>query len=127
MQKAIQVYIIEYSHYEEDYRMREQFACQCDVNGIVAHPQPFTGGTVFDFYTNRINGDHKNKQHEYSRYQCVTQVYRIIQPWIVQWMRVYYDWLQETHCLIFRSSFGIQYTSGSRAGSKFSHHFHISE
>ena len=71
MQKTIQVYIIEYPHYEKDHRMRKQFACQSNVNGIVTHSQPLTGSAVFDFYTDRINGDHEDEQHEYSRYQCI--------------------------------------------------------
>ena len=59
MQKTVQVYIIEYPHYEKDHRMRKQFACQSNVNGIVTHSQPFTGSAVFDFYTDRINGNHE--------------------------------------------------------------------
>ena len=107
MQKTIQVYIIEYPHYEKDHRMRKQFACQCDVNGVVAHPQPLTGSAVFDFYTNRINGDHEDEQHEYSRYQCIAQVYRIVQPRIVQRVSIDDNRLQECHRLVFGSAFGI--------------------
>ena len=107
--------------------MRKQFACQSNVNGIVTHSQPFTGSAVFDFYTDRINGNHEDEQHEYSRYQCIAQVYRIVQPRIVQWMRVNHDRLQEAHSLIFRSPFGVQYAPCRRAGGEFSHHFHVSE
>ena len=78
MQKTIQVYIIEYTHDEKDYSVGKQLPGQCNINGVVTHSQPLTGSAVFDFYTDRINGDHEDEQHEYSRYQCIAEVYRIV-------------------------------------------------
>ena len=54
---------------KEDHGVWKQLTGQCNVDGVVAHSQPFAGRAVLDFHTDGIDGYHEYQQHEYSRYQ----------------------------------------------------------
>ena len=105
--------------------MRQQLSGKGDIDGIISHAQPFACGTVFYFHTDGVNRYHKYKQHQYTWCKCVTQIYGVIQPRIVQRMCIDDDGLQECHSLVFRSTFGIQ--TGACCGSRcqLAHHLHI--
>ena len=67
-----------------DYAAIEaEFAGQGYGDGIVCHVHPFFLGVGFHFTSNGIDGGHKDKQHQDTRYDGVTQIYRVIEPWVV--------------------------------------------
>ena len=109
MQESVQVYIIKYTHDEEHYRLWKKFTCQCDINGVIAQPQPLTCGTVFDFHADGEYRYHEYHQHKYSRYKGVAQVDRVVQPWILYRVCIDDYWLEVSHGLVLCCTFSVQY------------------
>ena len=87
--------------------MGQQLSGKGNPDGVVTRTQPFAGGTVFDFYTDGVDGYHKDEQHQYARSKGIAQVYGIVQPRIVQRVSIDDNRLQECHRLVFGSAFGI--------------------
>ena len=87
--------------------MRQQFAGKGNPDGVVAHAQPFAGGAVFYLDSDGIDGYHEDKQHQYARCKGVAQIYGVVQPRVIECMRIYDDGLEEGHRLFLGSSFGI--------------------
>ena len=54
-----------------------------------------------------LDGYHEDKQHQYARCKGVAQIYGVVQPRVIEWMRIYDDGLEEGHRLFLGSSFGI--------------------
>ena len=71
--------------------MRQQFAGKGNPDGVVAHAQPFAGGAVFYLDSDGIDGYHEDKQHQYARCKGVAQIYGVVQPRVIEWMRIYDD------------------------------------
>lgn len=69
--------------------MRQQFAGKGNPDGVVAHAQPFAGGAVFYLDSDGIDGYHEDKQHQYARCKGVAQIYGVVQPRVIEWMRIY--------------------------------------
>ena len=68
--------------------MRQELSGKGDVNGVISHTQPLAGCTVFYLHTDGVDGYHENQQHQYARCKSVAQIDGIVQPRIVQWVRV---------------------------------------
>ena len=84
-------------------------------------------GAVFYLDSDGIDGYHEDKQHQYTRCKGVAQIYGVVQPRVIEWMRIYDDGLEEGHCLLLRSAFGIEGGAGGGSRCQFAHHLHILE
>ena len=107
--------------------MRQQFADKGNPDGVVAHAQPFAGRAVFYLNSDGIDGHHEDKQHQYTRCKGVAQIYGVVQPRVIEWMRIYDDGLEEGHRLLLGSAFGIEGGAGGGSRCQFAHHLHIFE
>lgn len=56
---------------------------QISIRSLSEPANPFSLGVGFHFTSNGIDGGHKDKQHQDTRYDGVTQIYRVIEPWVV--------------------------------------------